>query len=273
MVTSVQFWKRSPIIVGLLGVILAISSCSGTVNTEPTKSAETKVSQEATVKASPSVAPTAGKVAYDNTVELGDVVKTTKGEYTQVKLPQNSPIYKYSPDQTDADVKAKYSEDEIVSAQKFIADFVVAEVIDTPLNGAGETPEQWWERNKDKISDGAKADVHNSLGVLENGDSKSFVAEEPWQLKPDAIPYSYTYEVGVPRVTHLNLTPTKVFIDNNGGIAVNVDCDYRMPFNSKDKENTMFVTGSAAYSVIKNDKGDWVINGYKRQTTSQTLPL
>lgn len=277
LVESVVQWKRTSMAIGLAGVIAATSACSGgnLENNSPTDTSTPTTITQTTQAPTPSMVPTTPVKAdtHDNTVELGKTVKTSKGEYTQAKLPENSVMYKYSPDLTDENVKAKYSEDEIVSAQKFIGNFVAEEVIDTPLNGGGETTEQWWSRNKDKISIAAQPDAYSSLGKSENGTSNSFVAEEPWQAEGEAKNYSYVYKADTPRVSHLQIVPTKVFLDNQGGIAVNVNLDYQMPFNSATKENKMYASGPAAYSVIKNDKGDWVINGYQRRTTTKTGAL
>lgn len=277
LVESVVQWKRTSMAIGLAGIIATTSACSGgnLENNSPTDTSTPTTITQTTQAPTPSMVPTtpAASESHDNTVELGDVVNTTKGEYSQVKLPENSVIYKYSPDITDDGVKAKYSEAEIVSAQKAIGDFVAKEVIDTPLNGGGETSEQWWARNKDKISIAAQPDVYNSLGKTENGTSKSFVAEESWQAEGSAANYSYVYKKGTPRVSHLQVVPTRVFLDNQGGIAVNMTLDYQMPFNSATQENKMYTSGPAAYSVIKNDKGDWVINGYQRHTTTKTASL
>lgn len=259
-------WKKISIAFALTGLLLVTSACGGEsdVTPSPVASSTSATSQP------PATVPTNTADSHDSTIEDGPVIKTSKGDYTQIKLPANSLVFKYNPDITSPSATALYSEAEITEAQKFIANFVSTEVIDTPLNGNAETIEQWWERNESKLSPAVISDAKESLGKFEGTMSNSIVAEEPWQQDTEKQDYSYVYKAGVTRVSHLELKPTKVFADDGGGLAVQMDVSYQMPYNSSTVKAKMYVSGSYIFSAKKDANNEWQINGYRRTTTTQS---
>lgn len=133
--------------VGLAGVIMATSACSGTseANT-PAPSASSTVAAEPKSSIAGTVVngiPTKPELAYDG-----------KNYYVQTTIADDDPAMIYDEMKVRTNVFSLFSVDEIKEGQKLATKFVAEEVLDSTLNdnhADKETIDKWLAANKEKI--------------------------------------------------------------------------------------------------------------------------
>ncbi|PXA64032.1 hypothetical protein CVS29_17430 [Arthrobacter psychrochitiniphilus] len=207
--------------------------------------------------------------AYSTLLEPGKIVQSTKGPYLQTKIAAGDISKKFNLSIVDKDVLGYWSPDAITEAQVFLADFFIRELADSPLNGGGETTDQWWARNEPLMTEIEKPGVFDNLKVInEDGTSKSLPEQGLWQSKPEYAGFTYNYSKETPRVDAVKLVPTRVFLDNNKCVAGTYEAKYRMPYVMGEKSGFTMVSGTIGLSTCKGDDGSWLLNGHQSTTTS-----
>ncbi|MFB9164106.1 hypothetical protein [Arthrobacter psychrochitiniphilus] len=264
--------NRRWLALGLAGVVLATTGCgAGTDTAGPAPSAST--AQSASASTPPSPKPKEKSYSFNTTSDMstklvpGKIVQTSHREYLQVSIDPADPAYAFNLELAKPEVLEKFSPEYVTEAQKFLVDFFVTEIVDSPLNGAGETPDQWWARNSDKIAPKWADQFRATLGVVEdNGDSASAVVEQPSFREDGEVDIDYEYEGDQPRVVGMQLVPTAYKLSDDGDLAMGFDLRYKMNTVQGEKMGSLIENGTVAYSVSKTDDGAWVISGWSRHT-------
>lgn len=264
LVESVVRWRRSFAAVGLAGAVAFTSACSGgaTVpdnsSSAPTNS-PTSISQTATPSASPSasVDPNLGAPA-----PAGDVVKTKYGSYLRTTISNDDPAMKVNNAIVDPSASGKYSPADITAAQQTVSKFIAEEAIDSPVNGGGESVDDWWAKNNSRIAPEYKAEL---LPNMKSGDA--FVMNEKWQQEKYAGKYQYIYSETEPRVYNRKITPNAITLaGDNTSLAITSDVSYNMkakPNVGEGKTGTQISVGTMAFAVRKDTaSGKWLITGF-----------
>lgn len=273
MVESVVRWKRTATAVVLSGSILATAACgaippNNNNNNSPAPS-ETVVtapaSPTASAPASPSASPTAKadspvvKKLKANGIEVSDtVLKNQHGEYSPVKVADSNKKLTTLSKSHEGGLPNGWTQKDADASVKFSSNFLVQEVIDSPMNGESKQADAWIAKNKGKFTPEVATDLKNQLS-----EDHSFVMTEKWQetLAPYSTGnYRYLQEAGKPRIENLKVDlQTSYHTDNT--MVYEYQADYSMSAemdNSKYKQDTSLVFTIA---VIKDSAGKFKIEG------------
>lgn len=263
LVESVVRWRRTASVAALGGVLAFTSACSGgAINNEnspvPTSS-PTSISQSATPAPSASAAPTSTIPANIGTpAPTGAAVTNAKGSYLQSTISPDDPAMKVNPGILDSSVQTM-DPAEVQAAQQSIVKFTAEEGLDSELNGGGANVDQWWEKNKSKLSPTYHTEM---LATLKEG--KPFVMNEKWQ-EAYAGKYGYATSADKPRIYDRVINPRTVWSPSPGTVAVQMDVSYSMPVNpgvGKTGTGIQTTSGTMTYSATKDANGNWLIDGY-----------
>jgi hypothetical protein len=176
------------------------------------------------------------------------------------------PAMKLNPAVLDATAK-KANQADVLEAQKFAVSFMAEQGIDSPLNGDGMTSEEWFAKNESKLSSAYKEEFRQSLN-----EGKPFVLNEKWQKEKYNGKYHYLTSPDKPRIYDRKITPTKVWVLDNGSVAVEASVSYKMPVTPKVGETGTGVqttAGTMTYAVAKDPAtGKLLIDGYQHNMTT-----
>lgn len=269
--------NRRWLALGLAGVILAATGCGAATNAAgPTLSASAAQSATATT-ATASEAPKEPDYGFTPGGDLatrlipGDVMQTSKGEYLRIAIDPADPVFNYRPELASPEILGQFSPDDITEFQKYIVDFAVTELIDSPLVGGAETPEQWWVRNAANFPPSWADQARATLGTIEDdGTSGSIVLEKP-QLKTNSgQPFEYEYASSAPRIKAMSLELTEYFLDKQGHLAVTLSFKTFSHLIAGEAKAQMTESGTLKYSAYKTETGTWQLNGWNKNTDYNT---
>lgn len=241
-------------------VLAFTSACGNTVGTTTPVAGETAttpstVTPTATATPTMTIDPALGAPAA-----TGEKVTSAKGDYLQSVMTPSDPAMKLIPATLDVTAKTANQAD-VLAAQQFIVSFMAEEGIDSELNGGNITPEAWFAKNETKLSPTYKEEIRQSLN-----EGKPFVLNEKWQKEKYGDKYRYETSPDQPRIYDRNITPTNVWVLDNGSIAVKADISYKMPVVPKvgeTKTGIQTTAGTMTYSANKDAAtGKWFIDGY-----------
>lgn len=257
---------RTASIAIFVSTIAFTSACGTTVGTNAPVASETPT---ATASAAPTATPTRASTidpALGAPSPTGEKVTSAKGDYLQSVMSPEDPAMKLNPAVLDATAKTANQAD-VLAAQKFVVSFMAEEGIDSELNGGNITPEAWFAKNENKLSPAYKEEFRQSLN-----EGKPFVLNEKWQKEKYGDKYRYETSPDQPRIYDRKITPTKVWVLDNGSIAVEADISYKMPVVPKVGETGTGVqttVGTLTYSVSKDPAtGKLLIDGYQNDVTT-----
>jgi hypothetical protein len=199
-----------------------------------------------------------------NTIPVSGVTTTSKGQYLQTTMNESDPAWNLNPAIVDANA-VTIDPAVLLEGYRYILTFMAEEGIDSPLNGGGVTPAEWYAENESKIREIYRGDVRNE--VEEEG--KHFVlTESHWQgAEKYAGAYSYVYDPSRPRLLSRVIRPTNVWqVDSDAlSVAVKADVNYEMavlPKPGTTEELVQPTNGSMTYSAALEPDGKWRIEGY-----------
>lgn len=261
MTSKKNMLQRTASVAIFVGIIAFTSACGNTVGTTaPAPVAETT---SASATATPSATPTPTSTtdpALGAPAPTGKLVASPKGDYLQSVMTPEDPAMKLIPSTLDATAKTANQAD-VLAAQQFVVSFMAEEGIDSELNGGNITPEAWFAKNESKLSPTYKEEFRQSLN-----EGKPFVLNEKWQKEKYGDKYRYETSPDKPRIYDRKITLTKVWVLDNGSIAVKADISYKMPVVPKvgeTKTGIQSTSGTMTYSAVRDtDTGKWVIDGY-----------
>lgn len=274
MVESVVRWKRTATAVVLSGSILATAACgaippNNNNNNSPAPS-ETVVtapaSPTASAPASPSASPTAEadspvvKKLKANGIEVSDtVLKNKYGEYSPVKVANNNKELTTVSKIHEGGLPQGWSKKDGDASAKFASNFLVQEIIDSPVNGDTKQTGAWLKKNTSKFVPETQSTLD---GVLHSKDN-NFVMNESWHdtVAPyNAENYRYDQEAGKPRVENLEISLKDSYQTENT-MVYEYDASYTMAAKSdsgKYHQNTSLVF---TMGVVKDKSGEFKITG------------
>lgn len=241
-------------------VLLALGASSACAASSPAADGQdtpsTPASATAAASAAASASPVAASIPTEKPIE-GKVIQSAKGPYVQARLRDDFDAFKYRPEIVDPAVLESYTPEEIASAQRFVVEFIASEGIDSKMNNAGQTGEEWFAEHKDLIAPEFQEELAGSLSG-----EKFFVVREDWQ-GPD---FNYTYGENTTRVADLRIDPFQIFLSKSGGLAVNsnVAFDMKLDENSNNQSSRQSSTGTMGYSVRKDEaSGGWLLTSFQ----------
>jgi hypothetical protein len=264
LVESVVRWRRTAAVATLGGVLAFTSACSGGAinndNSPAPTSSPTSISQTATPSASPSASASV-PAAIGTPAPTAGVVTTSKGSYLQSTISPDDPAMKVNQSIVDPSVQSMDPAD-LQAAQQSVVKFTAEEGIDSTLNGGGENTDQWWEKNKSKLSPTYHTEM---LQTLKEG--KPFVMNENWQNSYDGK-YQYITSADKPRIYDRVITPKAIWSPSAGTVAVQMEVSYKMPVKpgvGKTGTGIQSTAGTMTYSATKDANGNWLIDGYDHE--------
>jgi len=269
LVESVVRWRRTASVAALGGVIAFTSACSGgAINNDnspvPTNS-PTSISQSATPSAEPSPSATVTN-QIGKPSALGEEVQAPYGNYRKSVLAPNDPALAFKPGLIDPGT-ATVSPQEAHQAQVTILNFMAEEGIDSAVNGGGQSVDDWWAKNKDKIHPDYQGQI---LGSMKEG--KSFIMNESWQ-SAYGDKYRYRTDPAQPRIYDRTIKPTVIWELSPGTVAVEAEVSYKIPVTpgvGKTGTGVQTSAGTMTFSATKDAaSGKWLIDGFdhKMETT------
>lgn len=158
MTASLKKIQRPLMAAGLIGVVaFTASGCAGnTMGEEATPPKDQGTEQVV----EPATNENCGDEVHGDVID-GELAKGPYGEYCAVKLPADSPAYKFDKTKVQQAVwDAGYTEAELESAQKDAVDYYVQQIIDNPVAGEltdGPDTIEWMKKELPKHLDEAKA--------------------------------------------------------------------------------------------------------------------
>lgn len=274
MVESVVRWKRTATAVVLSGSILATAACgaippNNNNNNSPAPS-ETVVtapaSPTASTPASPTASPTAKadspvvKKLKANGIEVSDtVLKNKHGEYSPVKVADsNKKLTTLSKDHVGGLPKG-WSKKDADASMKFTSNFIVQEIIDSPVNGDSSQIDSWIKKNKSTFS----GDIQSTLPTALKSEDGNFVMTETWQ--EDFAPYNsenyrYKQEGGKPRIENLKMNLNDSYQAENT-MVYEYEASYTMFANSDSGKYQQDTSLVFTIGVVKDNSGKFKITG------------
>ena len=172
-------FHKAAVVAGMATMLLMVTSCSA-------GTAQVAASPDSSSAASnPAASPSASAVATPSGPKPGDVINGIptkkelandgKGTYIQATVADDSPLFAYKASVVEDTATARFSEADIVEAQKVAAKFIVEEVLDSTMNGNPTdtaVKDAWWAKNKDKYQAGYHEEIH--AAVLGNNERAGF---------------------------------------------------------------------------------------------------
>lgn len=254
---------RKTVALGLAAVLSAgLTSCSGAgTAADPSPAIES-----ATAGASTSASPTAPVSAPTPDIPVSGVTTTSKGQYLQTTFDASEPAWNLDPAIVDPSA-AGIDPADMLEGYRHILTFLAEEGIDSPLNGGGQTPSEWWAEHEQDISAPFREDLRRAM-VDEN---RPVLVRETGVQQYEG--YSYVYDPARPRLTSRTIKPTKLWtLDNEAlTIAVEAQVEYTMAVQPKPgttQELRQPSNGTMTYSATKDTDGHWRIDGYDQKVAT-----
>ena len=229
-------WQRTVLSMALgIGILGSISACSQPVSPSP----------ENSVSASNSAA---SGLPYAND---GKAVNNGNGSYLQTSIDDKDPAMQYNESIVSADLKAKYSEDEIAEAQKTVVRFIAEQTIDSTVQGGGSSSE-WFEKHQDAIAPDFREEAKRLVADPKSG----FLIDNP---NRKSAGYELAYDEKSARVDSRSIDVTKIILASKDRPLVSANIEYSL----KTKEGKLEkASGTISYAVTEIE-GRWLISGYE----------
>lgn len=242
----------------LAGTATLLSACAGNAGVASPSATDTSISS---ATASPSSVP-----QRDYAPSSGEVIKTKYGSYLKSTILDSDPAMKVDPKTIDASITPALRK-ELGAAQRAIITFIAEEGIDSTLNGAIQTPDQWWKEHKGKIHPDYQKAFYKEVST-----HQPFVVNEHWQQKTYKGKYHYVYKDGSTRIFDRVIKPSKIWAISGDAIALKADVSYKMesvPGVGKTKTGLQSSSGTMTYSVSKDPAtGKWLIDGFQHKVAT-----
>lgn len=167
---TLKRWSKRIVAGFAIGAMaFTLAGCGGTGKDDPAPSPSDTVttapSQEPT-EPTPTETGTAPEgVSFSPGILVGDTVNDGKGEYRSLVLDPDSALANTLPPKVTDGARARYSDEQILDAQKEASEFVVTEVLDSDLadNDSPEARQKWWSANSNRFTGVAKEDAENAI--------------------------------------------------------------------------------------------------------------
>jgi hypothetical protein len=190
----------------------------------------------------------------------GKPVRTANTAYIQSTIPDDDPVFSLGSDTLDQSTAA-YSAAELRTVRALIVKFTVEEGIDSTLNGAVETPDQWWAKNKTRFHPDYQKDIYGAITA-----ERPFVVTEQWQKKYQGR-YKYIVAADKTRIYDRHIAVKTMWSPVPGTIAVQMDVSYKIPaipHVGSTGTGIQKTSATMAYSATRV-AGKWLIDGYQHE--------
>lgn len=243
-----------------LGLIAMIStSCAPeTTTTGGTSATRSAASSSAPASSAPALAIPAG---IGKPGPAGKPVTTANAVYRQSTIPDDDPVFSLGSNTLDQSTAA-YPAAELRAVRALIIKFTVEEGIDSTLNGAVETPDGWWAKNKNRFHPDYQKDIYTAIKA-----GRPFVVTEAWQKKYEGR-YRYIAAADKTRIYDHRITVKTMWSPAPGTIAVQMDVSYKIPavpHVGNTGTGIQKTSGTMAYSATKDASGEWLISGHQHE--------
>jgi hypothetical protein len=255
-------WKKTASVATFVGILAFASACGSS------DKFNTPIPETASASASPTIAETtiptptgpALPAGIGTPAPTGKLVSAPNGDYLQSTIKSDDPALQLNLAIMDASAQALRHAD-VLEAQKTAVSFMAEQGIDSPLNGGGISVDEWWAKNKDQIDPAYQDEIHTALS-----EGKPVILNEKWQQGKYGDKYRYITSPDKSRIYNRVITPKKVWVLENGSIAVQADISYNIPVTpgvGLRGTGIQTTSGVMAYSVTKDPAtGKWLIDGY-----------
>lgn len=267
--------QRVTAALGVATMLFLTTSCSaGTAQVAPAPDTSSAAAEPSpSVSASPAAPVTLPAALKPGAVVNGiptkeELANDGKGTYLQATVADDSPLFDYKPSLVDDAATTRFSEEEIVEAQKVAAKFIVEEVLDSTMNGNPTdvaTKEAWWAKNKDRYYPSFQAEMY--ADVLGNEDKKALVYR----------PYFRKYDLAYGNdKTHLNAYTLNLTNVSGGdalgkaGLGFYYSSSFSMNASVNGAKALESSTATHSLSLVK-ENGKWLIVGYEMYYTPVVL--
>lgn len=266
--------------IGSIGAVTLLSSCGKSEkpenSTPPTNESPSEIASDN--GGTETQAQPLDKIDYSKNNEfgivLGDETHTDEhGEYKQLTVSDESVLMKFDKNVVDESVFNAFTEDEVKSAQQFIAPFIVESADSTLLwDNSIEAKDEWLEHNIDKFSDTVQEDAVQEIKEPEN-DWYNLINGNANDWKSNVEPI---YVEGQPRIafSDIKLDSITAFLDEeeNNEEMLRFDYEWTVLEDLYDgKETGVIVIRSAKSFALKRDgKGGWLITGWRGKFVYET---
>lgn len=243
------------------------------------------------------VVPTNTPSSYGMVVGSGEKVQTPTGSYEKITVDKTSPIYKYNNGEGNpaAMTEAGYTEEDGKASQKFVADYMVKEFVDSSALEGGDAAYQKWY---DVTAKSYYAD--NVYQELKTGEAPVILGNYGGT---NSLPSTFIHD-GSPREKSLDMKVVgfRPWDDGNGSKGIKYSLDYTAEYRVDDANAAQFVSshlgiskeeflqsnkakdsikdgsgenvfkakGTANIVVAKDGKGGWKIIGFQSETSFDT---
>lgn len=260
---------RTIALTGVVASLLAVTACSAPTNPAPaTDSATTAPSASAPATTTPepetTVSTAAKPRAADGTpltgthgLKVKGPANNGKGDYLQITVKDNDPAITYNPEVVTPQIAAKFTPEEIASAQKFAMTFVVEEGFDSTLND-GTNADEWLSRNLDKFAPKVQPEVSAAAKA-----GKPFINMDGWG---DGQHYTYFYDKDSTRIVSYEFPQMGVVQSSNPENADSMVFNYPYQIvaaekNLAGKTFAALIKGTGKIGVEKDpaNPGKWLI--------------
>lgn len=254
--------KKTLIITSIAGSLLFTSACAGNSDSDsPSASSETS-----------SAPVVVDGVEYGPTIEgmptLKELASDKNGEWRKTAILPDDKAFTFNPAVVDATAKDMWSDEEIKAAQKMSVE-MIADMIDTPANGAlGDSASmvEWWEVNKDKFHPNWKQAMYNA--AISTDVSEPIVYKADYRQDNEAnLEYGMPYGENEIHVKDRIIETSKIFAGElpaeGNAIEITSEVFFSNVVEIKKKKNVEKVSGDVTYTMTKDeDTGEFLIAGF-----------
>jgi hypothetical protein len=263
--------RHSLFATALAGVILATSACgSGTTTPEPSASAtEAPSATAASSSSSPSASatPSPDYASGDDLkgthgLKIKGIAENEHGQYLQITIADNDPALAYKPEIIDTTITGKFSQGQILEAQKFALTFAVEEMFDSTVNGGYESINAWAAKNESRIAPKLRQDFKNALQA-----NKEVLNLKSWGSE-NAGSYTYVYDKDSTRILGYEVRPTSIVStpDAPEAIGFKFDYDYNIVVQNIETKDIFPVhVKGKGHVFVENNEGAWQVVGIQTQ--------
>lgn len=263
-ITSGNVSRKILMAAGVALVMMSASACSN-ANTDTSDTSSTSPVASPVQANGKDVLLGGNSVTSDGLpVKNSTPVNDVKGEYLQTTLADNDPAYDFPASVVDPTATDLFTNEEIKSAQNFIAKFTAEEAIDSTLNGNPESvdaTEKWLSDNKHVFSPISYDSIREQVLRMDT--------ETPLVFRPFARNgYGTVYGVDKTRISQRHIETSLICggeVQNQPkpGLSITNSVAFATKVIAQGKEVDEYTYGSVTYIVVPGDtQGEWLIAGF-----------
>jgi hypothetical protein len=183
----------------------------------------------------------------------GSILENKWGEYPQLRMTEEHSTAEF-PEAFTGELPAGWSKEDVAAATNAGSNFVLQQVIDSPVNGDVSQKEAWLENNADVFHPDYREEILERIRVHNRHDV--IVDNGVWQqLQPEYLENGYTYvhDGETPRVKDMNFRITGASAQDDNLFLI-YEADYIM--NGVSDKGIYEEPGKISGSIMMTKEGD-----------------